>query len=404
MREGAGKSMLIQNIRLIAELSDGIAAERGAVRVEDGLISKVSGQMLSAGCGETVIDGGGMTLLPGLIDAHTHLAGLRGYDSSQLRDPMRFFTRTCLTARRYLDYGFTTIRDCGAPLRVNNAVRDAIECGLFCGPRIISCGMILSPTEIPEDDPINDMYIWIDSPDESRKAARRELANQADFVKIMASGSALHKHGIPVQPILTEEEICAVVAAATLKESCVAAHAHGDGAISLCIEAGARTIEHASYIGSQTIKKAKEKGCWVIPTVSAMYQNPDTTGEEYRYLIDKLARMLETSSQCLRAAYMAGVRMGFGTDSCPGMEQYEHGLEFRLRHELCGMKNVDILMQATKNNAAALGLSDVTGEIREGLSADLVLVDGRPEEDISCMYRRPALVFMRGKNVSQRVS
>ncbi len=394
--------MLIQNVRLLPALSGGTAAENGAVRVENGLITGVSAQPLRAGHGETVVDGGGRTLLPGLIDAHTHMACLRGYDSSQLRDPMHFFTRTCFMAKRYLDYGFTTIRDCGVPLRVNTAVRDAIESGLFMGPRVLSCGLILSPTEVPEDDPINDMYVWIDSADTARRAARKELAQQADFVKVMASGSAMHKHGIPVQPILTEEELRAAVEAAALKGSYVAAHAHGDGAIRLCAETGVHTIEHASYIGAETIAAAKERGCWLIPTVSAMYQNPETTGEEYRYLIEKLAKMLETSAGCLHAAYAAGVPMGFGTDSCPGMDQYERGLEFRLRGEVCGMANMDILLQATKNNAAALGLSDVTGEIREGLSADLILVDGRPDEDLSCMYRRPSAVFVRGKMLGDK--
>lgn len=91
--------------------------------------------------------------------------------------------------------------------------------------------------------------------------------------------------------------------------------------------------------------------------------------------------------------------MGFGTDSCPGMDQYEEGIEFRFRSELCGMENLDILAQATKLNAKILGIDHITGEIRPGLSADLILVDGRPDEDLSVMYRKPEQVFLNGRRV-----
>ena len=346
------------------------------------------------------IDGNGMTILPGLIDAHTHIACLRRYDNAQLRNPMKFFTSTCFSTQRYLDYGFTTIRDCGVPLRVNIAVRDAVDAGLFTGPRIIACGLILSPTETPEDDFLTGIYENVDGTNSARRAVRRELAEGAEFIKVMASGSGLQKSGIPEQPIITEPELSVMVEAAAMKGSYVAAHAHGDGAIRLCVETGVRTIEHASYISDETLSELlKRDSCWIIPTVSAMYQNPETTSEEYMYLVKKLDDMLKKSSVCLKKAYEAGARLGFGTDSCPGMDQYEQGMEFRMRHELCGMSNIDILLQATKYNAQALGIDGETGQIIAGLSADLILVDGHPDEDISMMYKKPVGVFTRGKKV-----
>ena len=392
--------MLIKNVRLLAELTDGKTSESGAVRVEQGKITAV--YTTDTPADEGAVDGRGMTLLPGLIDAHTHIACLRGYDSSQLKNPMHFFTRTALDTQRYLQYGFTTIRDCGVPLRVNTAVRDAIEQGLFDGPRILSCGLILSPTEVPEDDGITDMYAFCDSPAEDVRAVRKELAEQADFIKVMASGSALHKNGIPVQPIVTETEMEAIVESAKLKGSYVAAHAHGDGAIRLCVDTGVRTIEHASYISKETIRAMsfRDDACWLIPTVSAMYQNPETTSEAYQYLVKKLQKMLEMSAVCLKEAYENGVPMGFGTDSGPGMDQYEEGIEFTFRKSYCGMKEIDILKQATVNNARALGIDHLTGQIKEGLSADLILVDGKPEQDITVMCKRPQLVWKAGKLVA----
>ena len=262
--------MLIKNIRLVPELSGGTASDSGAVLIDGGKIRAVYATTPSDYTGDS-IDGNGMTILPGLIDAHTHIACLRGYDSAQLHNPMKFFTSACFSTQRYLDYGFTTIRDCGVPLRVNMAVRDAIDAGLFTGPRVIACGLILSPTEYPEDDAMLDLYSCVDSQDTARSAARKELAEQADFVKVMASGSALHRHGIPVQPIITEPELSAIVDAAEMKGSYGAAHAHGDGAIRLCVDTGVRTIEHASYISDETLSElVKRDGCCLIPTSSAM--------------------------------------------------------------------------------------------------------------------------------------
>ena len=394
--------MILKNGRLLAPLPDGKSSEKGAVSIVQGKIQAVyeNGEAAEGTDGEEIVDCGGKTLLPGLIDAHTHIAGLRGYHPGKVKDPISFFLETCAETGKYLDCGFTTIRDCGTPLRVANYVREAYERGIGEGPRIISCGLILMPTEIERSDDLYDIYSFTDSADEGRKAARRELAERGDFVKVMASGSALHKRGIPVQPIMTREEIEAIVEAAKLKDSYVAAHAHGDGAVRLCAEAGVRTVEHASFVSGETIHLLKEKeNCYLIPTISAMYQNPAKTSEEYRFLLQKLEEMLKISSACLQKAYESGLEMGFGTDSCPRMDQYEEGIEFRFRSELCGMKNLDILAQATKLNAKILGIDHITGEIRPGLSADLILVDGRPDEDLSVMYRKPEQVFLNGRRV-----
>lgn len=392
--------MILENCRLIGALSDGIQSERADVRIKDGKFAEICAQGGLKNENEERLDCGGKTLLPGLIDAHTHVACLRDYSESELKDPMGFLITACNHTKRYLEYGFTAIRDCGTPLRVANYVRDAFACGLCEGPEVIAPGLILSPTEVEEKDSIYEMYSWTDSADEARKAARKELAEHADFIKVMASGSALHKQGVPDEPIMRREELEAIVEAARVKGSYVAAHAHGDSAVRLCAQAGVRTIEHASYIGTRTIEAVKrQKDCYLIPTVSAFYQNPEMTTEKYQYLVKKLQEMLDRSKDCIRAAYEAGVPMGFGTDSTCGMDQYEEGIEFRYRSELCGMSNLDILLQATKNNAKALGIEDRTGQIKKGLQADCILVDGDPTKDLSIMYCRPDMVFLRGKRV-----
>lgn len=391
--------MLLNRCRLIGALSAGVETDCGAVEIENGRILAVYDRPQENREGE-VFDCGGKTLLPGLMDTHTHLIGIRYFTADMLRDPMKLFMKTAEVSKRYLDYGFTTLRDCGTPLRVANYVRDAFASGLMKGPRIISSGHIVSTTEIEEADIIYDMYKWGDGPDELMKLVRKELAEHADFVKIMASGSAFHKQGIPVQPIITRREIEAVLETACLKGAYVAAHAHGDGAIRLSIECGVRTVEHGSYISDETIELLMEKkGCYLVPTLSAMYQNPAQTPPEMTFLLEKLANMLKLTTGRIKAAYDAGLKLGFGTDSTVGMDQYEEGIEFRFRKELCDMKDLDILLQATKYNAEILGIEDETGEIKAGLAADLIMVDGKPDQDISVMYHKPEAVFLAGERV-----
>lgn len=391
--------MLLNHCRLIKELSGNIATEDGAVEIKNGKITAVYEKAVEAYDGRT-IDCDGRTLMPGLMDIHTHLIGIRYYTPELMKSPIRLFMQTAEVTKKYLDYGFTTVRDCGTPMRAANFVRDGIEHGLIEGPRVVSSGCILSPTEIEEMDSIYEMYQWADGADAMRKAARKELAEHADYIKIMASGSAFHKQGIPVQPIITEAEIRAAVDVAEMKDTYVGAHAHGDGAIRLCVDCGVRTIEHASFIGEETLEAAQKKGdVYLVPTLSAMYQNPAQTPPEMEFLLDKLKNMLEISSVCIKNAYEAGMKLGFATDSTVGMDQYEEGIEFRFRSELCGMSNVDILLQATKVNAEIIGLADTVGEIRENLSADLIIVDGKPDEDISVMYHKPEMVFKSGKRV-----
>ena len=109
--------------------------------------------------------------------------------------------------------------------------------------------------------------------------------------------------------------------------------------------------------------------------------------------------MLKLTAGRIKSAYEAGLKLGFATDSTVGMDQYEEGIEFRFRKELCGMKDLDILLQATKYNAEILGIEKETGEIKEGLAADLILVSGKPEQDISVMYHKPEAVFLAGERV-----
>lgn len=381
-------SLLLKNCRLIPELSDGYSMIYADVLVENGLISKV------AQCGSTrggaeasVIDCGGKTLLPGMFDMHAHLNW--DYYNGVIRlNDFRLLINSCLSAKKYLEQGFTTIRDMGTPKRLSVSVRDAIRKGLFSGPRILSGGMILRPTvsDTPADP--NCFLRYVSGVDEFMRAAREEIGGGAEFVKVYA----------PSEPSeLLPEELEAVVRVAHLRGKKVAVHAHDPSAISMCIDVGADTIEHGSHITQEDIERLKKETSYLVPTLGILCEEITTPGMPIEQKVPMLRPLLEASAKCITNAYQAKLKLGFGTDT-PIEDMEKHpGIEFKMRKEYCGMSNVDMLLQATKNSAFICGLENVTGQIKTGLAADLLLVDGNPDEDISVMYKRPKMVFRQGE-------
>ena len=220
-------------------------------------------------------------------------------------------------------------------------------------------------------------------------AARKQLALGADFVKIYASESASQCVGRSPRAILRREEIHA---AAEIAGTYVAAHAHSLDAVRLCLEEGVRTIEHASGIDEKTIGElAGRENVWLVPTlaVTAPQGDEDPNGRK--------AEIRRKTMDNIGEAYRAGLKLGFGTDLSNG-DLSAFYQEFYLRKYGCGMSNLDILLQATRYSAEISGLGGITGEVREGLEADLILTDGNPDEDISVMERKPLMVIQGGRS------
>lgn len=384
--------MILNNCRLIPQLSNGTAAERGSIEIKDGIISSVS-DMPSKSI--EAIDCEGKTLLPGLIDLHTHITFLGGVGMGQLHLPMELLVEAAEHTCHYLDYGFTTIRDCGSFLGVANFVRTMSRKGIIQAPEIIACGRAIMPTEVEAGNPIGSHLYAADGPEEVWKAVRSQVAAQADFIKIFASGAAANPIGVPSQAIMRREEVAAAVEAAKMKGLYVSAHCHSDAAIRLCAEQGVKTIEHATLMTDETLEYilAKED-CYLIPTLAVMYVDD---GPDKEYWENRLGPMFEHCVAELEKAYKAGAKLGFGTDCTSGDVGYERGIEFKYRTENCHMDNVDVLLQATKNNAEIIGIENRVGEIKEGLQADLILIDGKPDLDISSMYKRPEKVWKKGR-------
>lgn len=383
--------MLLNHCRLYAPLSGGFAGEDCCVELDGGKIVSV-GPARPAAAGD--YDCGGRTLLPGLIDLHTHITFLRGVGVAQAHDPMQLLVEAAAQADRYLYYGFTTIRDCGSIRRSANYVKRLIEKGVMAGPDILACGCTLMPS-VTASGGVGDITRYCDGAEEYRKAVRQEVAAQSDFIKIYASGSAFSPTGVPKHPIMTFDEIKTAVDTARVNGLYVAAHCHTDSAIRDCVQAGVHTIEHATYLSEATTDLLlTSEDSYLVPTLAAMYVS-QTDPQERAFWLARLTPMLESCAKTIGYAYRAGAVIGFGTDSAPMSPQYDTGVEFRFRKEYCGMENMDILLQATKNSAQIAGLSDV-GEIKPGMKADLILVDGDPVAELSAMYVPPVQVWKNG--------
>lgn len=389
--------MILTNCRLIPQLSAGVETSAGSIEIKNGKISRVSEKRE---CLQEAVDCKGMTVLPGLIDLHTHITFLSGVGTGQLHSPMGLLTEAAEHTRHYLEHGFTTIRDCGSFLGVANYVRQMVDKGTIQGPDILACGRALMPTEIEENNPLGSHLIKADGVEEVWKAARKQMAANSDFIKIFASGAAANPNGIPTQAIMRREEIRAAVDVAKMKGTYVAAHCHSDAAIRLCAEEGVKTIEHATLISEETLEYVLGKEeCHIIPTLAVMYVND---GPNKEYWEKRLAPMLEHCTKMVEKTYRSGEHLGFGTDCTAGDICYEKGIEFQFRSEKCHMSNTDILLQATKYNAEIAGIDKKVGQIKEGLQADLILVNGNPDQEISVMYQRPEKVWKKGKLVYRK--
>jgi len=372
-----------------ARLFDGTGAavrEGAAVLVEDGIIRHVGDASQPCPEGARQLDVGQRTLMPGLIDAHTHTAGripqvLRGAEAVLPGTPAHFLQAEL---RDYLRHGVTTIRVTGSQGLTPQEARQAMRYGAFRGPRLLTCGKIISATA-PGGRFYGDMYREADGPDDVRRAAREQIRAGADFIKVMTTGARSNEMEDPDPLQLTEAELAAVTDEAHRLGFRVAAHAEGLDGCAAAIRHGADTIEHGMYLHQRPdlLEAMAAAGQVLVPTLSGYYwmaglgDAVDPAGAEPRpemppMLIDLAHRNLDEGAASMRAARQAGVKIALGSDM-----SLETGLEIeRMVHH--GLTAAEALTAATGTAAEALGLDQHIGTVETGKLADLVIVDGDP--------------------------
>jgi imidazolonepropionase-like amidohydrolase len=339
--------------------------------------------------GATVIDLGDHTLLPGLMDLHTHLTGdLEGdwVHRAVKETAAEAALRGARNARRTLEAGFTTVRNLGSGGFSGVALARAVEQGLIVGPRIVPAAHSLGITGghcdttgyapgIAERGP---EYGVADGPGELLKATRYQIKHGAQVIKICATAGVLSFEGPVGAQQFSEQELATVVEEARRHGLKVAAHAHGPEGILAAVKAGVASIEHGSVLTDEILQEMKQRGTYLVPTTYlADAIDLDILPPPVRA---KAEWILPRAKDSLRRAIEAGVKIAYGTDA--GV--YQHGLNARELASLVdrGMSPLEAIRTATVHAADLLGVED-RGVLEAGRLADLIAVPGNPLEDIT---------------------
>lgn len=344
-----------------------------------------------------VVDLGDVTLLPGFLDMHVHIAGRPlsdpRADQSGTRDlPTYLALRGVDNARRTLLAGFTTIRTAGSGEFADVALKQAIDEGFVMGPRIQPATYATGITGGHCDEnglkPDVNQHDWrtgiADGPDEVRKAVRYLVKYGAEVIKLCATGGVLSEGDAVGVTQYGTDELRAAVDEARKHERKVMAHAHGAEGIRLAAEAGVASIEHGSFVDSATARVMAAKGTFLVPTLSAgdIVERYATSGRLTGLRAEKARAAAQAMRRGTRLAARMGVPIALGTDAGVG----DHGTnarEFRLMVEWAGLTPTQALLAGTSNAAKLLGWSDRVGSLQAGRYADVVAVPGDPTQDVT---------------------
>jgi imidazolonepropionase-like amidohydrolase len=398
---------LIRAGRLVDVLAGEVLPAR-AILVRGDRIDSVGPDDGSVPDGAEVVDLSSFTVLPGLIDCHTHLAGEietgHGYASLIRRTGAQEALEGVKNARDTLLAGFTTVRDVGTfRALVDVALRDAVEAGIVLGPRMRCAGAYVTCSggggDVTGLAPDIDLAVArelrfgvADSADEVRAAVRRLLHAGADLIKVIATGAVLTEGTVPGAPEFSEAELRAAVEEAALYGAHVAAHAHGAEGMKRAIRAGVRSIEHGSLMDDEAIRMLADTGTYLVADVWEGDYIAEQ-GRRFGWSAEVLRKNDETTQvqrDGFRRCVEAGVKLAFGTDS--GV--YPHGMNARQFATMVehGMTPMEAIRSATVVAAELIGWEDRVGAVAPGRFADLIAVDGDPLEDVAVLTRAAAVV------------
>jgi imidazolonepropionase-like amidohydrolase len=396
-QEPAKQTYVLKAARLFDGKSNALL-KPGIVVVREGKIV-AAGSSANAPADAVVIDLGDATLLPGFIDAHTHLTMMYREDYTRAaleglqKTVAELAIETTTNARATLMAGFTTVRDVGSGHYLDVGLRNAIDSGVVPGPRMLVSVHAIGATGGHCDEngfregavgketgPENGV---VNGADQARQAVRLAHKYGATIIKTCATGGVLSLVDAVDAPQLTQAELDALVSEAHNLGLKTAAHAHGAEGAKRAIRAGIDSIEHGSFLDDEALNMMKDRGTYLVPTLLAPQGLREQMAKKANIpptIREKAERAMKAAPETFKKALAKGVKIGLGTDAAV----YAHGRnpeEFHLMVDL-GMKPIDALKAGTSSDAELLGMADKIGTLEAGKLADVVAVRGDPVENI----------------------
>lgn len=393
--------------------------ENESVVVENGVIKDIFPGKKPVLAEAIVINLRGKTLLPGLTDAHEHPAGTQVNPEKKRTEPPIYKVLNMRgNLERLLQAGFTTVRDMGG---CHWSLKQAVQDGLIKGPRLLIACSYLSPTGGHGDPNLHGEQFFYNDLDriykqvricdgeaECRKATREQIRNGADQIKIFATGGCSSPNDEPWHRQFCEAEIRAIVEEAESVGSYVAAHCLVDTGIRRAVECGVRTIEHGAFLTHKTATLMKERGCFLIPTLSItpwLYTHGKENGVA-DWMLRKAKEplgpgkpdCLEAQMDAIQLARKIGIPIGSGTDYISSQMIGGEAMELKLKTE-AGMTPYEALKSATIVNAEIMQMKDKIGSIEIGKLADIIAVEGQPDEDINVLLDPANIKLVMKKGV-----
>lgn len=372
----------------VVDVRGGRIIPNAVLVLRDGTIVSVG--MSAAPAGLTVIDARGRYIVPGLIDAHTHIANLRA-------------------ARTALESGVTTVRSAGVSAYVDGGLRELVKKGAVAGPDVLAAGYHVRP-QLAEDaflvEPSLSAFLdgGVTTPDAIRQVVRANLARAVDWIKTTSTERAGLPETDPRRQLYTDAEVKVMVEEGAAKGIPVMAHAHGEEGALAAVQAGVRSIEHGTYLSEAALRLMAEKGTYLVPTYATVVDLVEPGGDyDNRDLRLRGRHMLPRLRETVQRAMKLGVKIVTGADTGYGPNSVT-----RVSHEIAafvdmGMTPLQALQSATSTAAELLVLTSRTGAIEPGLEADLLVVERNPLEHVGTLDD-PLLVMSNGRIAVNRLS
>ncbi|MCF8045500.1 MAG: amidohydrolase family protein [Desulfarculaceae bacterium] len=344
------------------------------------------------------IDCTGKYIIPGLIDTHIHL-DMHGmgdtYHESLVEDKLRTI-RAAKEMTNTVRAGVTTVRNVGSANFIDIAVKKAVEDGLIIGPRILASGKIICMMTAGNEY-FKGLYREADGVEENRKAAREQIKEGADLLKVMATGAIMNPGGVPGAPQLDIDEIRAVVNEGRKIGFHTAAHAHGAEGIKNAVKAGVRTIEHGTLADEEAIRMMADKGVFLSSTLSSNFWmlKAKRNNNIPQFMFEKAKEVEKIRKQNLGHAIENGVKVVMGTDAGTPYNYHGKNATELIQYVKLGlMSEEQAIVASTKTAAEALQMDDRIGTLEKRKSADCIVLGENPLENISCLDPEGSIVFV----------